>query len=155
PLYDDAGKVKGYKRDPSGKVIVSKLGEATLAQMAKVTNGAYYRVSPGGAEINQIGADLLSLDKSRISSGLRDRLKDRSQIPIARALLLLLTELLTPAAPKAPPDGKNAPPKSRVPAALCLLLLLAPQPLRAAPGDSELRSGNSALDDKNYDEALS
>src|SRR4029077_17549322 len=49
-VKDDEGNRTGYKRDKKGEVVLSRLDEATLVELANTTGGHYLRASPAGGE---------------------------------------------------------------------------------------------------------
>ena len=58
PLRDNDGKMKGYKKDKTGTVVLSKLDENTLAEIAAVSKGKYYHATAGEIELDKIAADI-------------------------------------------------------------------------------------------------
>ncbi|MBN1398136.1 MAG: VWA domain-containing protein, partial [Bacteroidetes bacterium] len=63
PIYNQNGDRIDYKRDRSGSIVLSKLDETILQQIAAVTGGSYYRATSGGNEIDDIFNELCSLEK--------------------------------------------------------------------------------------------
>lgn len=68
PEYDAAGNVTGYKRDQTGEVVLSRLDEATLQQVAQIGGGKYYHAGADGSELVALTAELDTLQKSALST---------------------------------------------------------------------------------------
>jgi Ca-activated chloride channel family protein len=91
---DAGGAVTGFKKDEKGGTVLSRLDEATLSEMSRLTGGRYYRGSSSDAEIYEL-ADLVSSGGGQLlsSRGYLVR-EDRYQFPLLPAILLLMAELL-------------------------------------------------------------
>lgn len=76
----------------TGDEIVSKLDEQTLQQIAEQSGGEYYRVTPGGDEIQLILKRIYATEESRSRSKSLNALKDQYYLFAALALALLLVE---------------------------------------------------------------
>ncbi len=68
PEYDAQGQVIGYKKDEKGEVVLSRLDEATLRQLAAIGNGKYFRAAVDGSELDALVAELNALQKSELAS---------------------------------------------------------------------------------------
>ena len=68
PEYNDQGEVTGYKRDQNGEVVISKLDEATLQQLAQIGHGTYFQATVDGSELSALVAELNALQKGELSS---------------------------------------------------------------------------------------
>lgn len=98
PARTDAnGTVVEYKKDKSGKTVVSKLDENSLAQLAKATGGVYIAYTTPAQVAQQIGQALAGLDKSTASAGRHVVYKNRYAVALALALLCLVLYILWPA----------------------------------------------------------
>ena len=98
PARTDAnGTVVEYKKDKSGKTVVSKLDENSLAQLAQATGGVYIAYTTPAQVAQQIGQALAGLDKSTASTGRHVIYKNRYAVALALALLCLALYLLWPA----------------------------------------------------------
>ncbi len=84
-----------FLKDENGNFIKSRLNEAILKAIARITGGAYVRAS--GAEF---GLDLIyeqqlsKIEKREFESKMEKRYYERFQIPLALALVLLIMETL-------------------------------------------------------------
>lgn len=151
PQRDEAGAIKGYLRDSKGSTVISRLGEETLIQMAKRTGGAYFRATSGEEEAAEIARLLGGLETAPGRSGSINRYKNRFQLPLAAALLLLLIELLIPlSGPRRLPLPERV---SRAVTAAVLLGILSAAPALAGT-EAELRRGNALYKKGKYAEAL-
>jgi Ca-activated chloride channel family protein len=92
PLRDEKGSIIGYKKDESGKVVVSRLEEATLEKVAGLTGGKYYRASPGEEEVTKVYETVSRMGKNELQSKVYVTYVDRFQIPLGIALILILLE---------------------------------------------------------------
>jgi Ca-activated chloride channel family protein len=93
PMYSGGTRVD-YKRDRSGSIVLTKLDETTLQQIALETGGSYRRATSGGNEIDDIFKELSALQKIEMASMEVTGYEDQYQYPLAFALLLLLIEFL-------------------------------------------------------------
>ena len=94
PVRDETGAVADFKKDRGGEVVLSKLDEPSLREIAKTTGGEYYRATASGKEIVQIAAAIEEMDKKELESKLMVRHVERFQIPAALALLALVGEFM-------------------------------------------------------------
>lgn len=149
PLKDASGAMSGYKKDKSGRAVVSRLGEKDLAAIAERTGGAYFRSTPGASEATEIAKRVAGGASTEEAAGATRRYKDRFMVPLALAFLLLLLEWILPEASAAP-----AAPRPAAAALGALLLLLLPAAPARAGVESSLRRGNKHYESERYTEAL-
>ena len=83
----------GYLQDRSGAVVLSKLNEGLLSDIALKTGGGYYRATTGENELDKIYEKIFGMDKTELSSRQFTDYEDRFQYFAALALLLLLLEI--------------------------------------------------------------
>ena len=101
PARTDAnGNVVEYKKDKSGKTVVSKLDETSLAQLAQATGGVYIAYTTPAQVAQQIRQALTGLDKSTASTGRHVVYKNRYAVALVLAILCLALYLLWPAGHK-------------------------------------------------------
>jgi Ca-activated chloride channel family protein len=96
PLLDAQGHRTGYKRDKKGDVVMSRLDELTLAEIARITGGQYVRSTVTGAEIDTLVRALDGLQHGDQKTKMFNRYENRYQWPLALGLLLLLISLVVP-----------------------------------------------------------
>ncbi|NOX17416.1 MAG: VWA domain-containing protein [Chlorobi bacterium] len=92
PLYDASGKQTGYKKDRYGKVVLTKLDEATLRKIAEEGNGKYYLASNNNNELEEIYKDLAKIEKSEFGATKITDYEDRFYFLLAPAIFLLFLE---------------------------------------------------------------
>lgn len=149
PMTDSSGNTMEYKKDSSGKTVVSRLGEAELMKIAGRTGAAYLRYSGPDSAATDVRRAVGALDLEKSKGKGRGNFKNRYQWPLAAALVLLLIELLVME------KGFRLESRwfRRTPAASALLLLLLAGP--ASAGSAALaRKGNSAYDEKDWAKAF-
>lgn len=56
-----------FKRDADGAIVLSKLNETILQQVAATANGKYFRLGTGTEELNNLVAELQGLEKRELS----------------------------------------------------------------------------------------
>ena len=94
PIYDRNGNRIGFKKDKSGKTVVTKLNEDMLRQIAAAGKGSYVRASNATTGLNKILDDINKIQKQEIETRQFTDYEDRFQIFLAIAAILLLIELL-------------------------------------------------------------
>lgn len=67
PVRDSTGKVSGYKKDKKGEIILSRLGEETLAKISLTTGGSYFRASDSEQEIDLLAEKIDVLKKDPLT----------------------------------------------------------------------------------------
>jgi Ca-activated chloride channel family protein len=92
PLRDERNNVTGYKKDESGSVVVSRLDEESLQQIASITGGQYFRATPGENEVGKIVQAVKQMDKKEFQSKMYLTYVDRFQIPLGIAIAMILLE---------------------------------------------------------------
>jgi Ca-activated chloride channel homolog len=95
PVTNGVGQQVDFKRDQSGSVVMTKLDEAALEQIATVGSGKYFRGTTAQDELNEIYKAINALQKREFGVRQFTDYEDRFQWLIGAALLLLLLELLT------------------------------------------------------------
>ncbi len=93
---DVSGRVLEYKKDREGKTVVSKLDQQSLAALAQATQGVYIQYTTPAQVATKVEESVRDLDRSRSVSSSRTRYKNRYQIPLALAVICLLTALALP-----------------------------------------------------------
>jgi len=85
----------GFKRDDAGEVVISKLDEKDLANLAVATGGEYVRSVTGDEDLNELYVKGLkgALSGSEIKASKKRVYESRFQWPLGLALILLLVEM--------------------------------------------------------------
>ena len=92
PIYNEAGTQIGYKKDSKGNVVLTKLDELTLQEIARNGNGEYYRSTGAENELEQIYNELSSLEETEFGATRITDYEDRYYYLLIPAILLLLVE---------------------------------------------------------------
>ncbi len=96
PEYNDQGEIVGYKKDQQGEVVLSKLDEATLQQIAQIGNGQYFRASADGSELAVLVSELNTLQKAELSTRVETWGIERFQSFLLVALVAMIAMELIP-----------------------------------------------------------
>jgi len=80
--------------DGSGKTVRSRLDEASLRGVAQATHGAYFPLGPAGEGMAKVRLELESMDTVSGSTPGHKLGVDRFHLPLAAALVLLVSESL-------------------------------------------------------------
>jgi Ca-activated chloride channel family protein len=94
PIYNQNGNRIDYKHDQSGSIVLSKLDETMLQQIAATTGGTYHRATSGGNEIDDIFNELALLEKVEFGTKKLTGFETRYQYPLAFAILFLIVEVM-------------------------------------------------------------
>jgi Ca-activated chloride channel homolog len=92
-VLTDMGRVETI-HDSKGQVVVSRLDEKTLREIAQATGGSYYPLGPLGEGLSRARLDVETISSKSGPAPVRKRGIDRYHIPIAAVLVLLITEPL-------------------------------------------------------------
>ena len=92
PVRNPKGDIIDYRKDPDGQVVVSRLDERSLAEIASETGGRYFRASTSENELGQIYDDVSRMEKKQLESRLFQNFEDQFQYPLALAILCLAAE---------------------------------------------------------------
>lgn len=82
----------GFKKDQEGNIVVSKLNEQMLREIANAGNGAYIRASNAEVGLEPLLAELNQIEKTDMGTVAYAEYEDRFQIFLALALLCLVLE---------------------------------------------------------------
>lgn len=138
PVVDARGKVSGYKKDKEGNVILSRLGEETLREIALKTGGSYYRATTGELELEQIYKEIEGLEKGKFEEDYVTKYEDQFFYLLWVAFLLLCVEMVV---------GERRPSTFLLLIAFFLIAWKPPVEHRNAKGNQEYQKGN-------YEQAL-
>lgn len=100
PVPNEQG---GFKKDDSGKIVITRLDEDTLKKMAILTGGTYVRSVAGDMDLDAIYNREIrgKMDVSTLSSGRKQVWEDRYQWFLILALVTLIADLFLPSTTKA------------------------------------------------------
>ena len=88
PLYRN-GVQMDFKRNGAGEVVLSKLDETSMQQIAVKGNGKYYRMASGNEELQQLMNEIAGMEKKEIEERIFTDYEDQFQYFIGLALILL------------------------------------------------------------------
>ena len=91
PVYPGS---REFRKDKEGNVVVSKLDETSLKQIAGITNGFYVRAGNNTAGLQQLMKKISELDTEEYTATVFAEYIERYQYFIAIALILLCIEFL-------------------------------------------------------------
>jgi len=94
PIYNKYGNRTGYRKDRDGKTVVSKLNENLLQQIADAGKGTYVRANNSKSGLSTLFAEINKMEKKEIGTMIFTEYKDRFQLFIGLALLLLIIDLM-------------------------------------------------------------
>lgn len=100
PETDGEESVESYKRGPDGQIVISRLGDDLLREVASITGGRYERLGQAGAT-DAVLRTLRGLERVEGSSQRRVREKERYTWFVLAALLLLMLDAILAARPPA------------------------------------------------------
>lgn len=107
PMGSDSGRKEGFRKDRQGEVVLTKLNESTLREVAEITGGQYHRVSEQGGELDDVYTAIAGLEKSELSTREVTLFDEKFQIAVELALILLVVELLISEGRKPSPEWKG------------------------------------------------
>lgn len=96
PSYDKNNQFQGYKKDKKDQIVLSRLNEKVLKQIATEGNGAYFKTSTQSFVADSIYQLLSKHEKTLLEEKLLQKHTDRYQIFLIIALILLLLESILP-----------------------------------------------------------
>ncbi len=92
PMYNQQGQQVGFKKDQQGNIVLTKLDESVLKDIASQTGGRYFRAANNRDELDMIYKDLSTLRKTEFGEKKVTDYEDRFYYFLAPAIILLLLE---------------------------------------------------------------
>ncbi len=134
------GAEGGFKKDSSGKIVLTRLDENMLKKIAVLTGGTYVRSVAGDMDLDAIYANEIrgKMEAATLESGRKQIWEDRYQWILALAIIALMSELFLPST------------KRKVSVMGLLLLLVLRSPVQAGPA----QEGFEAYQNGEYDKSL-
>ncbi len=96
PDFDLNGRRRGFKKDRSGAVVMTRLDESTLQRIASDSGGRYFRASPAESELDLLAAEIGEMEKQELDAREFTQYEEQYQIFLGFALLLLALESFVP-----------------------------------------------------------
>lgn len=152
PVYQNGAR-SGFLKDSDGNVVITKLDQAALQEIASAGGGKYILATSSENELDILFKEIGSMEKKEIGARVFTEYEDRFQIPLAAALLLLVIEFFV--------GERRAEWTSRLKSALLFrtaafffcVLILSCSPAFSETGRSLVREGNKQYKDKQFNEA--
>ena len=85
-----------FIKDEEGKMVVSKLDEQTLEQIALTTGGGYIRATNRSLGLDEIVQKIGEVEKKQLTESIFEDFSEQYQYPLAVGLALLLLDFLVP-----------------------------------------------------------
>jgi Ca-activated chloride channel family protein len=104
PEYDPLGNLIAYKRDQQGEIVLTRLDETVLQQLALLTGGRYFRAAADGREVGFLADEIDKLQTASLESRFETRRIERFQwflglAVLALTIIELIPERVTPKVP--------------------------------------------------------
>ncbi|HEY6552280.1 MAG TPA: VWA domain-containing protein, partial [Vicinamibacteria bacterium] len=96
PDFDREGNSIGFKKNPEGGAVVSRLNTATLEAIARGTGGRFFRITPADTSLSALAAAIEGLEQRTLAREFSYRRKERFQVPLAVGLGAIAAALLLP-----------------------------------------------------------
>jgi Ca-activated chloride channel family protein len=96
PQYDQRGELTGYKKSRQGEIVLTRLDETTLQQIALITNGRYFRAAADGREVGFLARAISELQTTELEGHFETRGVERFQWFLAIAVVALFISELIP-----------------------------------------------------------
>lgn len=87
------GSIEGYKKDPNGQTVISKLNEQLLRDISGTTNGVYYRATPGERELQSIIEKIKHMEKGETEGNYRRIYEEKYQYFLIPGILMICVAL--------------------------------------------------------------
>ena len=88
----ESGGALSYHKDRQGQYVKTRLDEEPLSQVALAANGAYFRSSLQGGELDAIYDEIARMDQKEFGAARFTQYEERFQIPLFVALVCFLAE---------------------------------------------------------------
>jgi Ca-activated chloride channel family protein len=156
PIFDPT--TGESKKDEQGNVVISKLNEAELQQLADATNGQYLRLDNVDDALITMTQQLDSAEKKAMNDAEFIDYKSYFQYFLATAILLLLAEFFLAERSREKKAGaaalKRTPAPSHIAALLLLITLSAARTASAQNANPDIRSGNRYYKQQQLDKSI-
>ncbi len=94
PVFDERRRRNGYLRGPNDEVVMTRLEEAPLLELARRTGGIYVRAGSSGFDLARLSAGLETLQSRSYQATRVSSYQERFAWPLVAALLLFFFEPL-------------------------------------------------------------
>ena len=93
PIYNKYGSTSEFRKDRKGNVIITKLNESMLEEIALAGEGTYIRANNSKSGLSSLFEEINKMEKKEIGTMIFTNYKDRFQIFIGISLVLLILNL--------------------------------------------------------------
>ncbi|MAJ13042.1 MAG: hypothetical protein CMD09_03435 [Flavobacteriales bacterium] len=93
PIYNKYGSTSEFRKDREGNVIITKLNESMLEEIALAGEGTYIRANNSKSGLSSLFEEINKMEKKEIGTMIFTNYKDRFQIFIGISLVLLILNL--------------------------------------------------------------
>ena len=94
PIYNKYGSTSEFRKDREGNVIITKLNEKILKEIAQTGMGTYIRANNSKSGLSVLFDEINKMEKKEIGTMIFTNYKDRFQIFIGISLILLILNLI-------------------------------------------------------------
>ncbi len=94
PIYNANGQQSDFKRDRAGNVVLTKLDEPSLQEIASIGRGKYFRATNSQDELDAIYKEINGLEKREFGVKQFTEYDDKFQYFLFIAMILLLIEVV-------------------------------------------------------------
>ncbi|MEQ8673367.1 MAG: VWA domain-containing protein [Aggregatilineales bacterium] len=102
PVRDESGEVITYKSDRAGNLVLTRLDEDILQEIATITSGTYQRAGESGIEVIDLINAIDTIDSGTLEESLQVRQIERFGIFVLLAVVFLSLEMFIPEAKRVP-----------------------------------------------------
>lgn len=93
PVYQN-GVQTGYKKDRDGAIVLTKLDESILRQVAEAGEGIFIRATNQDDELEELFGQIMAMEKKEFGARIVTEYEDRFQIFLLIALALFVAEFI-------------------------------------------------------------
>ncbi|MFC1478452.1 VWA domain-containing protein [Candidatus Margulisiibacteriota bacterium] len=93
PLRNAGGALIGYKKDKNGGVVLSRLNEPMLQEIARASKGKYLRVTNTGAGLDALYNDLMRQERKELKEQMMQQYGEGFQWILLLGIILLVGEM--------------------------------------------------------------
>ena len=93
PIYNKYGSTSEFRKDREGNIIITKLNESMLEEIALAGEGTYIRANNSKSGLSSLFEEINKMEKKEIGTMIFTNYKDRFQIFIGISLVLLILNL--------------------------------------------------------------
>lgn len=92
PNIDENGVQRGFVRDSAGSIVLSRLDESTLRDIARETGGRYFRATGGQSELDALVEEVTAGENRELDAQQFTQFEEQYQIFLGLALVMLVVE---------------------------------------------------------------